>query len=431
MKKEIIKTIVYELHPDSAMRSVLDGLCDYRRWCWNQALALWNDLYSIRQIMFDKELKDELHKPKKERHFTKKQSEIMQDNPAPSWRLIRDTMVEEKADWQYQYSAHTLQLAVQDLGKAWQNFFNKSQPDWGKPKFRSKKAPHQGFKSDQSKIKDGILYLERPQGSPVPKENWKGFRLSETPLSDKFGTVSYFRESGKYYAAVPYKLPEYAGLPKAGRNTGVDVNVGHFDYAEGKKNVLPKKLKHLYQKIAHYQRQLARKRKENGRIEGTQSKNYLKTRTKLQICYRKAGSIQKDLMHKFTTELVRNYDRIVIEDLDVKGMLMSRVASKGMHRSMFGTFRKMLEYKCRWYGRELITADKLYPSTQRCAVCGNVKKGDEKITLYGNKKHGTKHNEYVCYNEKCPNYGKTVDRDKNAMLNLLVLAEHPELNKAL
>ena len=61
----------------------------------------------------------------------------------------------------------------------------------------------------------------------------------------------------------------------------------------------------------------------------------------------------------------------------------------------------------------------------------NVKKGDDKITLYGNKKHDTKHNEYVCYNEKCPNYNKIIDRDKNAMLNLLALAEHPELNTTL
>lgn len=157
----------------------------------------------------------------------------------------------------------------------------------------------------------------------------------------------------------------------------------------------------------------------------------MKTRAKLQACYKKAGNIQNDLIQKFTTELIKGYDKIVIENLSVKGMLMSHVASKGVHRSMFGEFKQILTYKCDWYGKELILANKLYPSTQRCAACGNVKKGDEKITLYGNKKHGTKHNEYVCYNEKCPNYNKVVDRDKNAMLSLLALAEHPELNKAL
>lgn len=98
---------------------------------------------------------------------------------------------------------------------------------------------------------------------------------------------------------------------------------------------------------------------------------------------------------------------------------------------MFGRFKSILEYKCKWHGCELVMADRLYPSTQRRAACGNVKKGDEKITLYGNKKHGTKHDEYVCYNEKCPNYKKVVDRDRNAMMNLTFLIDHPELNKAL
>nr|WP_220022822.1 zinc ribbon domain-containing protein [Lactobacillus helveticus] len=110
---------------------------------------------------------------------------------------------------------------------------------------------------------------------------------------------------------------------------------------------------------------------------------------------------------------------------------MSHVASKGMHRSMFGLFRQLLAYKCAWYDKELILANKLYPSTQRCAVCGMVKRSDEKVTLKGNKKHGTKHNEYVCYNSNCPNYGKVVDRDENAMKNLTLLISHPELNKAL
>ena len=102
-----------------------------------------------------------------------------------------------------------------------------------------------------------------------------------------------------------------------------------------------------------------------------------------------------------------------------------------MHRSMFGLFRKLLTYKCEWYGKELIIANKLYPSTQRCAACGLVKKGDERITLQGNKKHGTKHNEFVCYNPSCPNYNKKVDRDENAMANLTLLVKHPGLNQAL
>lgn len=411
----VIQTRVYALHPNRVMRQAFDEACDYRRYCFSQGLALWNEMYEARRIA-----------------KSTKQKALLKSYPSPTERKVRDELVANKADWQYQYSAHLLQLAITDLANAWSNFFNKAQPDWGKPKFKSKKAPRQGFKSDQSRIKDGVLYLERAKESNVPKDQWQGFKPSEAPLSEKFGVVSYFKEKGRYYAAIPYKIKDenVKVLNKTGKATAIDVNVGHFDYTEGRLVVLPKRLNRIYKQIKHYQRQLARKRVENGQATYN-SKSYSKTKAKLQACYRKAGNIQNDLMQKFTTELVKGYDKIVIENLSVKGMLMSHVASKGVHRSMFGKFKQILTYKCNWYDKELILANKLYPSTQRCAACGNVKKGDDKITLYGNKKHDTKHNEYVCYNEKCPNYNKVVDRDKNAMLNLLALAEHPELNHAL
>lgn len=425
---DTIQTVVYELHPNKTMKQVLDEAIDYRRYCWNQALETWNELYLAHKI-YDKILWTKFipKQNKKTGKITVKHIDVHL-NPAPNWKMVRDIMVHDKADWQYQRSAHLLGLAVKDLGNAWQNFFDKAQPDWGKPHFHSRREPRQGFKSDQSKIVDSLLRLERPQKSLVPSEEWRDFKLSEKPLSDKIGVVSYFREKGRYYAAVPFKVATKKALPKTGKNTAVDVNVGHFNYTDSQQNVLPKKLERIYEKIKHYQRQLAHKRVVTG---STQSNNYVKTRTKLQACYRKAFNIQNDLMHKFTTKLVNNYDQIVIENLSVKGMLMSHVASKGVHRSIFGSFKQMLTYKCKWYDRKLILADKLYPSTQRCAVCGTVKRGDERITLYGNKKYGTKHNEFVCYNKKCPNYNLVVDRDTNAMLNLLALIEHPKLNKAL
>lgn len=111
-----------------------------------------------------------------------------------------------------------------------------------------------------------------------------------------------------------------------------------------------------------------------------------------------------------------DYDTIVIEDLDVKHMQMTHIASKGLQRSQFGKFRQYLTYKCEWYDKKLILADPYYPSTQRCSKCGYVKRGDEKITLQGNQKHHTKHNEYVCYH--C---GMAMDRDQNAVQNLLAL----------
>ena len=144
-------------------------------------------------------------------------------------------------------------------------------------------------------------------------------------------------------------------------------------------------------------------------------KRYQKTRTKLQMTYLKIKQIQNDSLHKFTTMLYTNYDTIVIEDLSVKTMQMSKKA-KGLHRSLFGRFRQFMDYKAEKFEKKLVIADKYYPSTQRCSSCGYVKTGDEKITLTGNKKHGTRHDQYHCY--QC---GYKANRDYNAVLNLLAL----------
>lgn len=160
---------------------------------------------------------------------------------------------------------------------------------------------------------------------------------------------------------------------------------------------------------------LARKRRVNGK-KATQSKQYFEVRTKLQRCYKRVTAIQNDLLHKFTTEIYHRYDTVVIEDLDVQAMQMSKKA-KNLHRSLFGRFRQFMEYKADKFGKTLIIAGQYYPSAQRCSQCGHVKTGDDKITLQGNAKHGTKHNEYICY--EC---GFEADRDKNAVMNLLALA---------
>ena len=368
------------------MKKVLDDLCDYRRYCWNQGLALWNDMYDSSLILDDKKLKPTAYKVRKE-------------------------MTAIKEDWQYQLSSRCLYEAISDLGKAWDNFFNKAQVDWGKPKFKSKKAPRQGFKTDRAKIVNGKLRLDKPHGI----KTWYDIRFKDAKsLDGDLKVISVYRENGKYWASLPFEV-EIAKKTKTGKKTAVDINVGHFNYTEGKINTLPNHLKKLYKRIKHYQRQLARKRVVNGR-KATQSHNYVKTRAKLQRDYRKVANIQHDIVHKFTTKLVSDYDKIAIENLAVKKMQMTHVASKGLQRSLFGYFRQILAYKADWYGKEIVLASQFYPSTQRCSKCGYIKTGEDKIGLDGNQKHKTKHNEYICY--EC---GAVMDRDVNAVKNLLAL----------
>lgn len=381
-----IRTQKVRLYPNKTMQKVLDDLCDYRRYCWNAGLALWNDMYEESLILEDKKLK-------------------------PTQYKVRDELVANKEDWQYQLSARCLQLAIEDLSKAWKNFFDKAQVDWGKPRFKSKKSARQGFKTDRAKIIKGKLRLDKPQGI----KKWYDIRFKGAKsLDGKLKVVSIYRENGKYWASLPFEV-NIETKPKTNCVTAVDVNVGHINYTEGKINTLPDNLKRLYKHIKHYQRTLARKRVVNGK-QATKSNNYVKTRAKLQRDYRKVANIQHDIMQKFTTQLVEEYDKIVIEDLQVKQMQMTHVASKGLQRSMFGYFRHILSYKCDWNGKKLILADKYYPSTQRCSKCGHIKTGEDKVGLNGNLKYGTKHNEYICY--EC---GNIMDRDENAVYNLLAL----------
>lgn len=385
---DVIRTQLVRLYPNKVMRKHLDDLCDYRRYCWNLGLETWNNMYQESLIVNNKKLK-------------------------PSWQKVRNELVHDKQDWQYQLSSRCLQLVIQDLGKAWQNFFDKAQPDWGKPKFKTKKAPRQGFKTDRAKIIDGQLKLDKPHGI---KEGWHNIQISGAKsLRGNLKTVSIFKENGKYYASLPFEI-EVKVKCRTKRKTAIDVNVGHFNYTEGVINVLPKKLQRLYKRIAYYQKLLTYKRKANG-VLAYSTNNYAKTRAKLQRDYQKVARIQNDILHKFTSKLVNSYDTIVIEDLDVKSMQMTHVASKGLQRSLFGKFRQLLTYKCNWYDKHLVLADKYYPSTQRCSNCGYIKQDDEKITLQGNQKHHTSHNEYICYH--C---GKHMDRDENAVRNLLALA---------
>ena len=396
------------LYPNKTMKRVLDSLCDYRRYCWNRAVACWNDQYEARHIGLPRSVLDKL---RNRTGLTTEEQELVNQYPSPSHYSVRNELVANKEDWQYTLSSRVLQLAIRDVATTWDRFFDN--PDIaGRPRFKTHKEPKQGFKTDRACIQNGQLLLDKPhkyQGS------WKTIRFRGLDVPDgKLILCAVTRVSGRYTATFTLEV-EPTPLQHTGRKTAVDANVDHFDTTEGRTSLKPETLNPLYERVRHYQRVLARKRHRNPRA--TQSKGYRATRTKLQRTYERIANIQKDLLHAFTTELYQQFDTVVIEDLDVKQMQMSKRA-KNLHRSLFGQFRRMMEYKSEKFGKTLIIANRYYPSTQRCSACGFIKTGDDKIVLGGNHKHGTRHNQYICY--QC---GYEDDRDHNAVLNLLTLAK--------
>jgi putative transposase len=132
------------------------------------------------------------------------------------------------------------------------------------------------------------------------------------------------------------------------------------------------------------------------------SKNRIKATRKLARQHAWIAHVRRDHLHKLTTVLAKNHGRVVIEDLNVSGMLSNRRLARGIADASFGEFRRMLEYKCRWYGAELAVADRFFPSSKTCSRCGVVK-----LTLSLGERTFA-----------CTACGLSIDRDLNAAINL-------------
>lgn len=389
----MIKTQVVKIYPNAHMTKHIDDLFNYRRYCWNKALETWNDMYDASIVMNDKSLR-------------------------PNENAVRNELVANKQDWQYQLSARVLQTAVGHLQKSWQNYFNPNMPSHSTPRFKSKKSYKPTFTTDRARIVNGKLVLDKPR--TINKQVWYGIRMSNKPrFEGTLKTCTITKHGNALYAALAFNTEHVKTTSKTTEIAGVDVNIKHMNYNDGIVETYPESLEMYYQRITHYQRLLARKREANP--YNYQTKRYTKVITKLRRDYRKVNNIQNDIMQKFTTMLVNSYSEIHIEDLDVNHMMMSKKMGKNLHRSMFGQFAVILDYKCDWNDRRLIKVDRMYPSTQICSECGLRKTKDGyggKQTLSGDAIHHD-HQTYYCYN--C---GAIIDRDENAVKNIINYNEH-------
>ena len=232
--------IQVRLYPNQTMKTVLDSLCDYRRYCWNQGLELWNTMYEARLIGLPGELRAKIKESLADKtiKFSEEEQALRALFPAPSERKVRDELVAQKAEWQFEFSSRVLQQAIKDLATAW-NLFFKNPKTVNKPGFKSRKKPKQGFKTDQARIKDGRLVLDRPQRY---KGEWMGIRFKGASIPN--GNVklcAITRTKGKYIATITMDV-ETVALPKTSKKTAVDANVDHFDTTDGQTSLKPELL---------------------------------------------------------------------------------------------------------------------------------------------------------------------------------------------
>lgn len=291
----------------------------------------------------------------------------------------------ETYSWLKEINSQTLQHALHRLETAYVNFF-KGRAKF--PRFHSKKhggsfAVPQHFKVENNRIfipkfKDGIKFAK----SQEIKGELRNVTISITP-------------SGKYYVCIMAQIG-VDGLEKTNLSIGIDLGLKDFVVtSDGERYTSNKFIKKYAKKLASMQKHLSRKKKGSG--------SWNKQRIKVAMLHEKITSCRNDKLHKVSTDLIRKYDVICCEDLNVKGMVRNHHLAKSITDASWGAFVRMLEYKAKWYGKTLCKIGRFYPSSKTCHHCGYIK---EDLSLSDRF--------YTC-----PNCGKLIDRDLNAAMNIL------------
>lgn len=291
--------------------------------------------------------------------------------------------------WMYEVSKCSPQEALRDLDKAFQNFFRgikKGQPI-GFPSYK-KKGMRDSFRLT------GTIKIEYKQ---VQLPRLGVIRLKEaSKLKGKILSATLSREADRWYVSLAVEVERPDPKPVEGEAVGIDMGLSAFAIlSNSEKITAPKPLAKNLKQLKRASRKHSRKAKG--------SKNRKKSAIKLARLHRKNRNIRKDFLHKQTTLLAKTKPVIVLEDLNIKGMLKNKKLSRPISDAGWSEFRTMLEYKTKWYGSKLILAPRYYPSSKTCSECGHVVK---EMPLAIRKWH--------C--EKCQSIH---DRDVNAAKNLL------------
>jgi putative transposase len=288
-------------------------------------------------------------------------------------------------------SSVPLQQALRHQHKAFNAFF-------------ARRARHPRFKSRRGRqcahytrsafcMRGGVLQLARMPG-PL-RFVWSWADVDVAALDPAMVTVC--REpDGRWYVTFAVDASAPVPLPGTGRAVGVDLGVTSFAaFSDGQKIANPRRLERKARNLARHQRRLARCRRD--------SANRVKAAAKVARAHRKVRDARRDFLHRVTTGLVREYDMIVIEDLNVAGMLRNHRLARAISDCGWSEFRRQLAYKCERAGRRLVVTGRWYPSSKTCSACGH---------LLAELSLGTRQ-------WTCPSCGARHDRDLNAAQNIL------------
>ena len=295
------------------------------------------------------------------------------------------TKIKKVNEWLKEINSQTLQYSLKCLDMAYQGFFNKRTKF---PNFKSKRnknsftipqnVRYDGTKLIVPKFLDGIEMIMERQIKGIIKH----CNISKTP-------------TGKYFVSILTEL-EYQPVSKTNQSVGIDLGIKDFlVLSNGTKIKNHRFLKHYERILAENQKYLSRKTKQSNRYE--------KQRLKVARIYEKITNSRMDLIHKTTTNLIKQFDTIYLEDLNVKGMMKNHKLAKAIGDVSWGKFIDVLEYKAIWNDKQVIHIDRFFPSSKTCSKCGWI---NNQLTLKDR-------------NWTCSECGEIHDRDFNAAINIL------------
>lgn len=283
--------------------------------------------------------------------------------------------------WYYEVSKCAPQQALRNLSTAFKNWWIHKHTKC--PRFK-KKGHHDSF------YLEGRVKVSRNRFK-LPRIGWVNVHENLPAITPKNVTIS--RHADRWFIAFKYEL-DIANTPKIRERIGVDIGINSLATCSDGTVIKNRKAYRKHKKkLARLQRNLARKQKG--------SKNRQKAQVKLARQHKKVVQIRKDTIHKLTSWLAKNHSEIVIENLNVSGMLKNHRLASAVADCGFYEFRRQLEYKTEWYGSKLVMADRFYPSSQLCSNCQNKQKMPLSKRVY-----------------ECKNCGLKIDRDLNASINL-------------
>ena len=322
------------------------------------------------------------------------------------------TLVKKKPEfvWLNLYSNDATKQAIKDACVAYKNFFSGKA---GFPKFKSKRKSKPSFYVDCNKIQftETHVKLEKIADSKRKnraKANW--IRLAEKnriPCNAKYCMPRVTFDGLHWWISVGIEVEDSTEIPNG---DGIGIDLGVKDLAicsDGNtyKNInKSKRVKRLAKKKRRLLRRVSKKYHKNRKEERyCKTHNIIKSEKQLLRVSRKLTNIRHNYLHQVTSEIVNRKPKfIVLEDLNVSGLMKNRHLAKAVQEQGFYEFYRQVEYKSAWHNIGFITADRFYPSSKLCSCCGNIKKD---LALKDRVYH-------------CPECGNTIDRDYQAAINL-------------